>query len=524
MHHEKEGNATMAKQGLIRLEMLNAQVGTHIMVRLISPNGDIVFDVSEYDKGFKSGTADIFAEINDYFTTLTPEAQVKIANCYSEIYQTFLSVPDTSRVKEEIQKTLKEMYSVLDYETILQWVKFQRRPRIPPTMRDDYLVTDPPDRRRTYIYKDYVELVALAVMLRPMVPIWGEYILRNKKIAGTDYKELQAIKLLYHTGVTELRPAKRLLDYIHATTSYEDPVFASVVQGLGTEERPEWLLALNLIRRVATGEIDSTDPNSNIVTNAYNYTRTKLEQLAKKNNIKAKDKPQRGPEDDNVSYLEMYKVKEKVPRGRIAPIEVYTENPLSVAARIDESVPEALVRECLEAVKAIESQPTYQHQIVLTQWTLAKAISPKGIETLNRISILRCIGVTQALLWHWGYFDLAALVTACPYPIEEDQILANLEGRAKIPANLAEELGVIYKHYVVSGTKADRAKVAAGKIPNMAIDAIENYVKLIKQHDWELYAPQALQDKTSKILHTRRLIVPADIRAQLADMVLRLNR
>lgn len=512
------------KQGLIRLEMISPEVGMHIMVRFVHPQGELIFDVSEYDKAFKAGGGDIFAEINDYFGSLPAETQLRIAKNFVEIHQTFFSVSDTSQVKNRLQLILKELYSNLSYDDLLTWVKFHRRPRCPPTMHETYLPTDLVDRRRTYIYKDYVELAALAILLRPMIPIWGEYILRNKKLAGTDYKELQAIRLLYHTGITNLPPAQRLLDYINATTGYEDPIFSAIIAGLGTEERPEWLLALNLIRRVATGEIDSADPQSNIVTNAYNYTRTKLEQLAKKNNVKKKEKPQRGPEDDNVSFQEMYKVKERVPRGRVALIEVYSEDPFKNARDIDETVAPELVNECLTWVKELEKRPTYQHQVILVQWVMAKVISPDGVETLDRLSILRTIAVTQALLWHWGFFDLAALVSACPFPIREDEILSNLDGRAKIPKDLMDELNATYRYYVVATTKADRAKAAAGKVPNEAVKSIENYVDLIKQNDWELFAPPALQERTSKLKHTRRLIVPADIRAQLANLVIKISR
>jgi hypothetical protein len=500
----------------IRLEMLNAVVGTHIMVRFVHPGEDLIFDISEYDKAFKASGNDIFAEINQYFATLNPERQAVIAKGFTEVHEVFQTVTDILQVKLRIQRILKDMYSAMPYTDVVDWVKYHCRPRMPPTMRDDFLPSDPPDRRRTYIYRDYVELVALAIMLRPMVPVWGEYILRSKKIAGTDYKELQALRLLYHTGITELQPAQRLLDYIIATTGYEDPVFASVVSGLGTEERPEWLLALNLIRRVAPGEINSNDPQSNIVTNAYNYTKSKLEQLAKKGNVKSKDPRRGGAEDDNVSFLEMYKVKERVSRGRLAPIAAYTENPLGVAQRLDETIPPGLLVECLEATKHLEGLPTYKHQIVLAQWILAKVIPPKGIESLNRVAVLRCIAVTQAMLWYWGFYDLAALASACPYPIDEDQILANLEGRAKIPKHLMDELVINYPHHVMAGSKVTKARLNAGKSPNEAVKSMENFIDLLKLHDWELFAPQMLQDRTSKIPHTRRLIVPADIRAQIA--------
>lgn len=512
------------KHGLIKLEMINTEVGSHTMVRLKHPDGEVVFDVSEYDKAFKDDGSAVFNEINDYFATLTPDEQIKIATIFHQLAMCFATTPDPRQLKLSLQEILKQLYSVIQYPKVLEWVRFHVRPRCPATMRDDYIPSDPPDRRRTYIYRDYVEVVALAVLLRPMIPIWGEYILRNKRVAGTDYKELQAIKILFQTGITELPPSQRLLAYIEATTSYEDPVFSSVVQGLGTDERAEWLLALNLIRRVATGEIDSPDPNSNIITNCYNYTKTKLEQLAKKSNIKRKDKPQRGPEDDNVSFLEMYKVKEKVSHARIAPIEVYTEDPLGAARRVDETIPTDLVNICLDSIKQLEGLPTYRHQVVLAQWVLAKVIPPRGIESLTKVSILRVIAVTQAILWHWGFYDLAALVTACPYPIDDDQVLSNIGGKTKIPKHLVDELNIMFPHHVEPGSKADRAKVAAGKIPNEAVKSLENYYELIMQHDWELYAPQALQDKTSKYAHSRRLTAPADIRAQLAELIIRFSR
>lgn len=513
------------KSGLIRLESVEVELGTHSLVRFAYPGGELMWDVSEYDKANKS-TEDIFKDTNAYWASLPDTKQMQIAEIYHKIHEIFDSESDIRALRHQLQDLLKELYDQMPYEELLEWVRYHVHIRMPNTMRDDYGPNDPPDRQRTYLRRDYQELATFAIALRPMVPIWGEYILRAKKITGTEYKELDALRLLYRTSIIVSEPRQRLQDYIDTTILYEAPNFAAVLKGLGTEERSEWLLALNIIRRVAPGEISSPDGVSSIVTNVYNYTKTKLDQIAKtfKTNVVDKSRPSRGMEEDNVSYLEMFKVKQKVSDGDLQPLELYSERTLNTAQTIDPTIDPKLVESCLKAVSALQHQPTYEHQVVLAQWVVAPAMPPLGIDSVTKLGIMRILAVTQAILWHWELYDLAALTTACPYPMEENQILSNLEGRNRIPKELVEELWVRYPYHQAVKPKAGVPRGAPVRGINYAIQAIELFFELIKPHDWELYCPQELQERTSKIPHTKKLIVPADIRAQLAHLCTKIDR
>ena len=69
---------------------------------------------------------------------------------------------------------------------------------IPVRLEDTFVHSDerPMTRDKTYTKPDYVKLIGLTLALRPMIPIWGEFIERTHKETGTSFKEYYAYLLM----------------------------------------------------------------------------------------------------------------------------------------------------------------------------------------------------------------------------------------------------------------------------------------------------------------------------------------
>src|SRR5690606_22049939 len=89
---------------------------------------------------------------------------------------------------------------------------------------------------RTYLRDDYRELVIFALALRPMVPIWGEYIRTSGDIAGNVYKEYAAMRLMINSWPSKCKPRERLLEYLENLIPRDPKNNSAIWSGLGTTE------------------------------------------------------------------------------------------------------------------------------------------------------------------------------------------------------------------------------------------------------------------------------------------------
>jgi hypothetical protein len=149
---------------------------------------------------------------------------------------------------------------------------------------------------------------------------------------------------------------------------------------------------------------------------------------------------------------------------------------------------------------------------------MAPAIPPKGIPFLTKPALLRAMAVTQAVLWHWGFYDLAALVMAVPKVTSKDSTVGSLENRGRIPREVGELLTVRYPHY-----RKSRSRDKSVRQLNAPCRAIDGYCDMIMHTDWQLFCPPALLDKANRFGKTNRMIVPTDIRGQLGNLIIEIS-
>ena len=511
----------------MKIEIIESS--TSGMSQVVLSHGDMssMWDVSAYartrDKAESLDTNKIFAEINAYWAHKTPERQKAIWEVYVKIREILDNNFDILSIQHKLQKLVKQLYDLMPLADIRHWQLFHSNVRIPHTLKDEY--GEGEAVARTYLRPDYIELVSLAIALRPMVPIWGEYIGSTKKIVGNTDKELQAMRLMYYTDLVKSAPMERLKQFVTASVNHTlegGPTATVMLGGLGSAELPDWVLALTAVRRLSVGEISPQDDLSNIITNVYQFISNNLKSMDRKFGAgfggKVSEKNQitgSGGDEAHASVVEMYKVKQEVPDGDLVTLNVYSRQVHEMAIRIDETVDPALVTRCVDYVSALEIHPIQTHQVVLCQWVMAPVLTAKGIPLLTKASLLRVIAVTQALLSHWGFHDLAVLVSATPLVNGKDSMIGALESRGRIPRENMEDLAKIYPHHPPS-----RGKQATVRQQNVGAKAIDALCDHVAGNDWQLHAPPELIAASSHLVNTKKLIVPADIRAHLARLII----
>lgn len=463
----------------------------------------------------------VFREINSFLQTLPEERQKAIWDAYVDIYQLFEANFDPMAIQGRMQANIKRIYDQIPYEELYEWAKFSSHIRLPIGLKAEYGDNDPVEL--TYLRQDYFELAVLAIASRPMVPIWGEYIPRIKDDAGTNFKEYFAVKLLYRTYITSCQPYQRLRVYIEASIgskSKQGNLFSAVLAGLSSAEIPDWLLASTLVRRTSVVPISAESEGPNIITDVYQYVSNTLRSPGHRRfsgPISPKQVRKDEKADQQESLAESYKIKQEVSDGDVVMANIFTQNTVGIAQAMDPTVDLEKLRVCEESIQVLENQPIMQHQLVLTQWVLAAAISMRYIPLLAKPALLRAMAVAQALLWHWGFNDLASLLTAREVKQDQDEFISSQETWSKIPKELMEKLVAIYPYpYPVKG------KNVTPRQANPGSRAVDGLYELIYGSDWYLYAPRALVAVTNRIPGMRKMYVPTDIRIQLANLLIHL--
>lgn len=473
------------------------------------------WDAGMYDRTSRGAGAAIFNEINAYWATLPANRQQAIWDVYEKIQETFETVFDSNKLHSTLVALTKELLEQHPLDEIDYWIKIRSNLKIPASMKEAYGPNDPRDR--TYLRADYAGLMILAIALRPMVPVWGEYIRRIKDESGSNYKEYLALGLLARSGIIRSEPMLRLRRYIEASVGTDTVTLSSVIGGLGSAELPEWLLGLALTRPVVLVNISECDDRNNIISNIYRVVKNSIDTLNRKFSgaINEKRRVNDAVDDDNSSLAENYKVKQEISDGDLVILSVYTEDTNAMALKVDPTVDLELVQLCQRELSRHGQLEINQHHLTLTQWSLKPAISARGIPSLNKPSLLRAMSVTQALLWHWGFIDLALLVAASPVLAQGEEMLGVVESRSRIPREHVARLMELYPYYQNIG-----GRQITERQQNPAVKAIELLTRTITRCDWDVIGPNRLLQLGKDSLTGKRMIAPADIKKQLADLII----
>lgn len=524
----------------MKMELNQAPIYGVLTLRLSHGNDYLDWEISSYAPR-SSPTGDVtelsdarhFQEINQFWASLPDDRQAKIWDLYKEMRKVFDDFREVYSIQRKLQRLVKELYALMPLSEVSYWRRFHSRIRIPSTIKQQYGPDDPPER--TYIQSDYGELVDLAVCLRAMVPIWAAYIETTKRETGNVHKEYMALGLLQQSNLMEDEfvgdrpsPMARLRDFVEAVVRHNQdkgPSATTIMAGIGSTELPLVILAQTVVRRLAISEINVSDDSVNIITNVFNFVANQIKQMDKKigtkifgGKVNEKSPPKASSVDEaNDSIVEMYKVKQEVSDGKLVMINVYTEQPETMALKIEPALDPEKLHRCLYAVRELDSQGIQAHHTTMAQWILATCLPARGIPLLTKPSLLRSLAVAQAILWHWGFYDLAVLTTATPLTSQRGEMLGLLESRSRIPKEHLETLQVLYPYY-----QTQRGKQTTMRQQNVAARAIDGFCELIANSDWQLHAPEELIALSSRVPNTKKLIVPADIRAQLAKLIIHL--
>ena len=493
-------------------------------VSVVADDGErLDFNVSVFNHTRFKSVDNAFRDINRFWNTLPIPRRKAIFAVYKRIHEHFVSLRDVGKGRlnleafgRELTSMVAQLYQYMPIEEMEQWVNRHGEISYPKTLKEQHDIDEPmPDK--TYLISDYRGLVVLTAILRPMVPIWGEYIKLIIKSVGTLFKEYIAINLLSATPIQYSKQYERLRRYIECCITNDIDTRGAVVAGISKSEIPEWLLAIVIVRRLSVGDIDADDNTGNIITNVYGFVNTTLTDLNPKfGTVREKYDPEGSNDDETSSNLEGYRPKQTASTGDIMIFNVYTQELYTMAKEIDPTVPEELVHMCKRSISVMHNYEITKPHMALLQWVMAEAISPQAIASLYKEPLLNTMAVTQALLIHWKFELLALLLNSVGQVPDNGTVLASVA--TKINSQLMDKLNIYYPYTINSGGN--------NKPQNPGATAVFKMSAIINSCRWVCNASSELLQHIGYTLETPRLkLIHRDmnISDQLASLVIYTN-
>jgi hypothetical protein len=222
-------------------------------------------------------------------------------------------------------------------------------------------------------------------------------------------------------------------------------------------------------------------------------------------------------EEDNSSVWDMMNQTQEITDGDRMTIEVYTEN---LDVLIERTCPEltlSRVQQCISACSRNEARIVAPFQKALIVWVV-RTISPEARELLSKKAILRLMGLVQATLDHWGFHELALLVSAERMASEDEESFMPSETRNKITREQMVILNEQYPYY-----RQETKRLDPTKRRNEVVKAIDDVVDQMSGHQWKPLAPKNIIDKIPLVQAMGFMYISGDIKQQLAAMIIHVN-
>ncbi len=491
---------------------------------LLEHNGEeLAWNAKTFDKSNYVKQEDPFEQINGFWAYLPPATQDKIFNVYKKIFAAFEEGSNTDTWMRLIRPLVTELFQYHDLADVKHWMDYHSSVRMPNDLDDVFSEKDDGSltRERTYLKEDYRWLIASAIALRCMLPILGEFISRTGKEIGNTFKEYHATKLLAFSNINNSEPMERLRTYVARSIPADKSKASAALDGISSEDFPEWILGMVIVRRILVSDLSGNDPDAHLIKYIHSYIKTNTANHDSRFLGLVKDKINEGVGQEgetNLSRLENYKTKESVAAGDIALIAHYAQDIVGIAKKICPDIDLKLVEQSQESVQVLLTKQIWEPQIVMIQWVLKSVIPPRGILQLPKTSVLQTLAVAQALLWHRGYKELAALSSAIAN-IDLDEMQLSSSYRARITKEQQEELAKLYPF-----ARRPSGKQKETKRVNEAENNIETISKLFSQHEWRLTLPNDWIAQLPDNKNSRRFFVPHDIKIKLADLSIALAK
>jgi len=463
---------------------------------------------------------DIFEFVNAYWKTLPRDKLDQIFNLYAKARDAFNTIVNKSQLNFVLNGIMIELVNLHPFNDVFDWVIYKSSIIIPDNFETEYKYDydKQGSREQTYIRSDYTKLVTMIVILKTLVPIWGQYINSDQSGSKSLFKEFYAFQLLHGSAIYESEPMEKLEIYVKSILDSNKENISAIISGISSEDYHRWVLSSVVITRLCGGDIRGLDQKANIITYIYKYVFQKNQSFETNNAKSIKEKTKTDYDSDfgdKNSTIERYKIKHDISIGEIIELTHSIRDLKSIAFKL---APTTMTEELFNQSMQTSSKLLYQDlkipQLNLLRWVFRPVISSKGILYLDKNTIVGCLGVLEAVLYSKGYHFLALAATSYVNSDQNDVYLSSTDSRARITKDLIADLDALFPYQQVSGGP----KTSIKKI-NPAIESIDKLVSQLSKYSWFATASDDKIEFVNGLKENRRLTIPYSIKIDLARLI-----
>lgn len=479
---------------------------------------------------------DHFEQINAYWAQCAPELQSQIFQIYCQIYSVLSTSADIQSMTRALRPLTVALLNLHPFDDLYYWIWVKSDLLVPSGIKWAFNPDEDTSwtREKTYLEDDYRRLVAMTLAMRVMLPVWEEFILQTKKETGSTFKEYQAFDLISGSEIMSSEAMKRLEVFVINTIPKDRNKDAAVFSGVSSEDFPEWILAVTVVKRLTSADIRGINSDHTLVTYLHNYIDQRSRSLENRTGkIKPKYSGDSSSSDENSNHskLEGFKIKETIAEGDIATIRRYLGRAveqvtgqipmtgLSLTNRLsrDENMVK-YVQMSLESVKPLFNEILTHQQVTIAAWVLADYIPCQSMPYLNKSDILKIIAFAQAYLWSKGHYSLAGLVSAIPRNFLDAGGSMIADNKTRMDTANVAEIGRLFPYLKRTSSRAKNVKST-----NPTLTAIETMVEEISYYQWTLTLPPQWVAELQGTEIALRYRIPENIRDLLAALIIELD-
>lgn len=473
----------------------------------------IEWDISNFGRTKMVKDEEDFREINAFYAMLELPRQQNIFDVYLKIKDHFNIVMNFNESQRELTALVSELYGHISLDELRHYIGFHAKVVYPDVLKEAYDINDT-NQARTYLKHEYKGLVLLVLATRLMIPIWGEYLNLNLKRLSA-FKEYLAMKLLSSTEILQCDELQRLRRYVDTTGITKNDRDNAVIRGISSEELPDYIMSILVVRELSIGSIDaSKEGTRSIITNVFARVRNSVRDISRRpTQIQEKFRVDDVEGEDKSSRLEQYKNVQSVSIGDIEIHKFFVNKTQDLALKVDPTLDLDKLKMCLTLTRKLGTFDIDNHNVLLVQWVLSRKVPARVIRELTASELLGAMAVTQALLWHWGYLDLALLVTSAVDNVRMPMLNSSRKQAKKQTTQILNEL---FPYQTNTASKSNSKNCA-----HRAADEIE---KAVRNHYLLARVPAGLKSYHEEQTVNGDWMCPNDLLTQLTDLFVHVHK
>lgn len=492
-------------------------------VVVVSHKGEeLHFDVSAYDRKTIVDTPNLFKEVNDFIGRKSLDVQDNIFGCYINIKNTIEDIYDASLLTDKLRGEVTKMYNLIHYNDVLDYTKYcvelgevnkknETAILIPPNPQ--LRLTDTDRAELTYLKHQTIELLAYAIYLRFMLPVWGTFMSAISSQIGNRFKEYYSFMLLKYTDATEVDAFEKLRQYAEFLLEPDLDKHIAVYEGFGSTDIIDYIVTQAIVRRVSLNTISTDQLSSFIVSYIYNFIRTVPKSINRVVGGAVKDNKSTFKDDNNDSVLDLLRARDNIAQGEVKLQESGLLDCCRTARRIYPNSNDEITKAFEEAMDSNNNFSRENFQFSLTMMFLNSQINGPVLDYVKFEEFYRkAVVIAQSVIYQMGYPVIAALMTAVK--LEGNPPLLN-GSITRLTKEINLQLLSKFSHYRFD-IKDEYDKKSNKGVVNEIEGMVDEFVGSI----WEPHVPDIEPYRSNK---SSTITIPTDIRVQLANLIYEAN-